>query len=308
MLSRLILALPAMSLAFASGASAKTVKGPQVSHERAASADVEPKDGSDPDAKVQRNRTEANLLVPIPAEVLGGMFVLRDDFFKEHRVYEGDDTGNEPDDVKNPNVAGLGVVYLPHPKEGAPRFFLAAGRYGELSVFQDKSKPMKEYIVGADVADTDMPFALKFSATDQAESKILVRYRDFPGFHRWLLLVGHKIEQTNGFSLEVVIPSHVLATFSFGGGAWATYGGIRWVGREYPFDTGFTQGWIEGHVTTRLFGVRRQLAGPLFLALEGGVQKEELRYVDTKGEELSVHETKFAPWTKAALETWIKTP
>ncbi len=286
---------------------AKTVKGPQVSTDRVGSADIQPADGSDPDAKVARERTEVSLLIPIPAEVLGGMIALRDEFFNEHRTYEGADTGGEPDDVKNPNVAGLGLVYLPHPKEGAPRFFLGAGRYGELSVFQDESKPMKEFIIGADAADTDMPFALKFSPTDQAESRLLLRYREFPGFHRWLLLVGHRIEQNNGFTLDAVIPSHVLASFTFGGGAWTAYTGIRWVGREYPFDTGFAKGWIEGSVTTRLLGLRRQLVGPLHLALEGGMQKENLRYVDDKGEELSAHATPFAPWARAALETWIKT-
>ncbi len=303
-----LLTLPVMSLAFAGATQAKTVKGPGVAIEDTKSTEIQPEGESDPDARIARRRTEATLLVPIPAEILGGMLVLKNEFFKEERVYDGKDTGDEPDDVKNPNVAALGVVYLPHPKEGAPRFFLVAARYGELSIFQDKSRPMAEYIVGADIADTDMPFALKFSATDQAESRVLVRYRQFPGFHRWLLLVGHKIEQNNGFSLDVTLPSHVIAAFALGGGVWSVYTGIRWTGREYPFDTGFAQGWAEGFVTTRLVGVRRQLIGPLHLAVEAGMQKESLRYVDVKGEELSVHETKFAPWMRVALETWVKTP
>lgn len=293
---------------FGEPASAKIVKGPYVSVDEAAAADLEPQDESHPDAQVKRRRYEGNLLVPIPAELLGGMIVLRNDFFKEERTYTGDDTGSEPDDVKHPNVAGLGAVYLPHHKEGAPRFFVAAGRYGELNVFQDDSKPMQEYIVAADIADTDAPFALKFSPTDQAESRILVRYRQFPGFHRWLLLVGHKIERSFGFGLDVTIPSHILASYSFNGGDVVTYGGIRWVGREYPFDLGYTKGWAEGFTTARLIGIRKGIVGPLFVAFEGGMQKEELRYVDEKGEELSVHETKFAPWVRLALETWVRTP
>ncbi len=287
---------------------AKTVKGPGLSTEQARPGDILPDDDSHPDAKVARQRSEANLLVPIPAAVLGGMLVLKDDFFAEHRTYSGEATGDEPDDVKNPNVAGLGVVYLPHPKEGAPRFFAIAARYGELSVFQDKARPMTEYILGADISDTDMPFPVKFNPTDQAETRVLVRLRHFPGFNRWLLLVGHQIDFASGFGLDVTIPSQVLASYEFGGGSWKVYGGVRWTGREYPFNTGGTSGWVDGFVMTRLIGMRREILGPLFVALEGGVQKESVRYVDEHGQELEVHDTTYAPWARLALETWVKNP
>lgn len=306
----LILTLSAMSLAIASPARAKTVKGPTVAVEGAQNAEIQNDDGEDSGVSVARRRTEANLLIPIPAEILGGMLVLKDDFFQEDRVYElgHEASADRPDDVKHPNVAGLGAVYLPHPKEGAPRFFLLTARYGELRIFKDRARPMSEYGVGADIADTDLPFSLKLAPTDQTETRIFLRYRQFPGFHKWLLLVGHKIDQANGFTLDVTIPSHVLAAYRFPGDQWAVYMGVRWVSREYPFDLGYDSGWSDGFVTTRLIGVRRQLMGPLHLALEGGAQKEVLRYVDEKGEELEAHQTAYAPWMRLALETWVKTP
>lgn len=293
---------------------AKTVKGPGVSVEEAQPSQVryldEREDAPAPDLEVRRRRYEANLLVPIPAKVLGGMFVLKGDLFKERRTLVGDDAKTAPDqenDFLNPNVAGVGAVFLPHAKEGAPKFFVLASRYGSMS-FEDDAGPMGEYILGADIADEDMPFTVKLSPTDDTETRLLVRYRRFPGFHRWLFLVGHRIETVSGWSFDATIPSHVLIGWQTQDAGWKIYGGIRWVGREYPFETLVSSGWQEGHATTRLVGVRREITKPLYLALEAGAQKEELTYFDARGETLSSHETDFAPWARLALETWITTP
>lgn len=295
-------------------ARAKTVKGPGVAVEEAQPGQVhyqdEREDGPDPDLKIRRRRYEANLLVPIPARILGGMFVLKGDFFKECRTLAGTDAANttaRSDDVLNPNVAGTGAIFLPHAKEGAPKFFVLAARFGSLSL-DDHAAPMSEYVLGADLADDDLPFTLKFSPTDDSESRVLVRYRQFPGFHRWLFLIGHRIDTVSGWSFDVTIPKHILIGWETPAADWKVYGGLRWTGLEYPFATPDATGWQEGYTTTRLVGVRRDLAKPIYLALEAGVQKEHLAYIDTKGETLAEHETAFAPWARLAVETWITTP
>lgn len=296
----------------ANAAFAAAIKGPSVSVEEAQAAPVvftdQREDDPAPDLTIQRRRYEASILAPIPAKLLGGMFVIKADFFKESRIYAGDDAPNqEANDLKNPNVAGIGTVYLPHAKEGAPRFFIATARYGSMSL-DDKAGPMSEYIVGADIASEDMPFRLTFSPTDDAQTRLLVRYRNFPGFHRWLFLVGHKIQTVGGWSIDITLPSHVLLAWQTLDDAWKVYGGVRWVSREYPFSTGVVEGWTEGHATSRLIGLRRKLISPLYVALEAGMQNETLSYLDEHGETLSSQDSPFAPWARVSLETWLPSP
>lgn len=286
----------------------RTVKGPTVAVEQAQPAVVDATAPSEPKPAVElrRRRYDLNLLVPVPAQVLGGMFVVKGDFFKEQRTTSGPGALPLDNDIKNPNVAAIGTVYLPHAKEGAPRFFALATRYSDMSV-ERQSRPMAEFVVGADVAAEDMPFKLVFGATDDAESRVLVRYRSFPGFHRWLLLVGHRIERVSGWSFDATIPSHVLVGWQTQDAAWKLYSGVRWVGREYPFSTTTADGWMEGHVTSYLAGVRREVAKPIYVALEAGMQQEALAYFDERGDELSRHVTRLSPYAKVALETWIST-
>lgn len=314
--SRLILALLACT---GTSAFARTVKGPSLSHETLLKpAEIGPYDGKEddddppaPDVEVKKQRTDVNLLVPVKAQVLGGMFVLKLDFFRERRELSGPDApAKSTDDFDNPGAAGLGAIYLPHAKEGAPRFFIVAARYGYLS-FEKKIKPMGEYIVGVDIADDDLPFSLKLNADDETESRLLVRLRQFPGFRRYLLLAGHKLETKSGYSLDVHIPSHALFGWQTADAGWKFYFGYRGQSREYPFETdvdGTVRGWTEGQVVSGLVGVRRHLRGILYTALEAGGHVERLRYVTEDGEELAAHQTKLAPWARLSLETWVTTP
>src|SRR5262245_38924778 len=133
-------AIVLVALLVAAKGLAAPVKGPSVAVEQVAPVALVPEDVTPkPDLEVRRRRYEANLMAPVPVRVLGGMFVLKADFFKEQRELTGADAGPLPDDLKNPNVAGLGGLFLPHAAEGAPRFFLLAARYGEMS-FEDDAR------------------------------------------------------------------------------------------------------------------------------------------------------------------------
>ncbi len=298
-------------LAAPGAAAAKTAKGPALTVEQDGGTAVGGGDkGTKPtDLAVARRRYEMNLLLPIPAKVLGGMFLVKGDLFKERRDYAGRDAqGGMTVDVRNPNVGGWGLVFLPHAAEGAPKFFAVVERYGYLSTTR-KAKPLGEYILGADIADDDMPFHLKFSPSDEAETRVLVRLRRFPGFNKWLLLVGHKIETKSGLSIDGAIPSHLILGWQTDGGDWKVYGGGKAVSREYPmaFDLE-TQGWIEGFTGYGLLGLRRKVTGPLFGAFEGGVQKEWTDWHDLSGKIFQQFATKAAPFVRLSLETWVQTP
>src|SRR5438128_918032 len=78
---------------------AMPVKGPGVAVEQAN------------DDEATRRRYEASLLVPVPAQILGGMLVVKGDLFKERRTATADD-GTRVDaenDVENPAVVDAGL-------------------------------------------------------------------------------------------------------------------------------------------------------------------------------------------------------
>ena len=65
------------------------------------------------------------------------------------------------------------------------------------------------------------------------------------------------------------------------------------------------EGWMDGYTSTRLVGIRRVLAVPVYLSLEAGMQSEFMRFVDRRGEELAVTQTRYAPWARLGIETWF---
>jgi hypothetical protein len=238
------------------------------------------------------------------------MLLVRADYSQETRELSGADappSGTLDQSLESPAALGTGLLYLPHAKEGTPRFFVILERYGAPS-FADEVAPMTEVIVGADIDDIDAPWSLKLHPTDEAESRLFVRWRHFPGFQRWLVAVGHKIEQKQGFFLDVQAPVHGLIGWSFPPGDSRLYGGVRLTSREYPVSDGVERGWYEGYATNVLLGARRRLAGPVFAALESGVVQERMSLYAESGKRLSRHETAFAPFVRLSLETWIKQP
>lgn len=293
------------AVAHTSPAVAKATQGPAIAVEQAPEAKVEggDKDTKPGDRSVARRRYELNLLIPVPAKVFGGLVVVKADIFEERRAYSGKDAAGTAVDVKNPNVAGTGLVFLPHVSEGAPKFFVVAERYGYLST-ERRALAMGEYIIGADIADDDMPFHLKFSPTDEAASRVTVRLRRFPGFNKWLFLVAHKIDTKTGFSIDGGFPSHLIVGWQTSDDAWKVYGGGRLVSREYPL----TPGWIEGFAGYGLLGLRRVVMGPVYATLEAGMQKEWTDWHDIKGRIMQRYETAWGPFVRLGVETWVSVP
>jgi hypothetical protein len=281
-------------------------------------ADAEPQElGEDR----RRQRIEGRLVAPIPASLLWGMFVANAHAAEERRervaepapagdpfaVDEGPAGGLEGDPLTRLGVSAAGATYLPHAKEGAPRFFAAVERYGTLRGPQQR--PMVESTLGVDLSDEDMPVRLKFRPTDDAESHVELAYRQFPGFARWRPQVGHRIVAARGLGVDLKTNDRALLTWQTPDEGLKFWAGVRWADRAYPFTTeaGAT-GWLEGTATTRLAGARIEVRRPLFVALEAGVQKEDVQLTDEAGERLSGYETRFAPWARVALETWVVTP
>jgi hypothetical protein len=288
-------------------AAARTVEGPYFDLEATAPAVVEPsRHGAQQGETLARQRTEADLLAPVPAAVLGGMFLAHVQAAAEQREVT-DAPRSEPADLSRPSVLGAGALFLPHLEEGAPKLFVGATRFGRLRFHADQ-QPMTELVFGADLLGADLPFRLAPADSDQTVSRLYLQYRQFPGFRQWLLGIGHSIDHAGGAFLDAELPRHVLLGWHDGDGTWRYYGGVRWTQREYPFDDGAESGWMDGYDQALLLGLRRVLVRPVFLAVEAGVEKESMRWVNERGEELLAYNTRNAPWGKLALETWIQNP
>ena len=163
---------------------AKATQGPKLTIENRSST---PLTDSQTEKKlgVEEKTTNAqlNLLVPIPAPFLGGMLISKIDLVNESKEFTGDNADiYNTDELKNMrerDMAAVGFVYLPHAKEGAPKFFALAARYSKLDV-TDSAQPMGEYILGMNMDGKDTPFNIKFDPTQNAGISLIARHRRFP--------------------------------------------------------------------------------------------------------------------------------
>jgi hypothetical protein len=199
---------------------------------------------------------------------------------------------------------GTGLVYLPHAAEGRPRYVLVAERYGGLAPAR-AGAPMLELIAGADLEAPDAPVRLTFTAADRGVSRLAVRYRQFPGFHRWLVIVGHRLEAASGLLLELTYPTQALIGYRDPTNAWRVYAAARADGRAMPTRSLDTTGWLEGYAGSLLVGGRVRVAGPLNATVEVGREREHLVYLDEHGETLRRQHTAWAPTARAAIELWL---
>jgi hypothetical protein len=300
------LALPCLLLftVFTTSASGAETKGPTISWENAAPAPLKDRDENDLELKESRQITEAHLLIPIPVNFLGGMLVAKYDAFIEQHTYEGDLADQVPEGYKKRETSALGAIYLPHAKEGAPKFFALASRYGALRLTAP-SRPMGEYILGFQWASEDTPFNIRFGEGHDASLTSLVRYRKFPGRHSWLFLVGYDMETPSGFRFEVHIPSHVHAGIRSEDRAWYYYAEGRARSRIAPIEMEDQHFWNDGYVAQGALGIRRKLQGIVHLAVEAGMQQESFTLFDEQGETITETTSDFSPWAKLAIETYI---
>lgn len=267
-------------------------------------------------------RTTFNTMVPIPVPFLWGMLVGNIRYYDELRSFSAQPeqitTSSEPGGLADRDLRRLatGLLYLHHPGEGAPKFFIMANRYDHPDI-KKMGAPMGEYIIGTDLDDDDLPFHIRWLPSDQSEFRFLLRLRQFPGFRSWLPLAGWRLTMGNGFYYELYIPSHLTIGWRFEESEY--FFSARLESKEAPLDLqlmGSTSSshtmqqrfWAEGHTTTFTLGMRRKLFKPLYLVSELGMQSDQLEYRNRDGDLLASIETDYAPYIRLAIETWIDTP
>ena len=172
---------------------------------------------------------------------------------------------------------------------------------------------MVEFSVGAFMDDYDVPWLLAPEPTDQTVTRLELRWRRFPGFDRWLPLIGHLIEQKSGLVVDLYLPLHGLVGWKFPAEAGRAYGGYRISLKAFPSTKiqdidDADDGWYEGYSINLLVGMRLRLDGPFFASVETGLTRETLSLYDHEGQRLFDQTTHPMPYVRMGLETWIKHP
>jgi len=301
------------ALSFANPALAIDTQGPQLSFQQSGPTDVTViEQGAERDLGAQESTrySEFNLLAPIPFPFLGGIIVAKIDLALQSRRYSGENAdvlnSSNFDQVNHRDMLGVGGVYLPHAKEGAPKFFVLAARYGKLRDTYN-TKPMGEFVIGANMNGNDTPFNIKISPTDEAYISTLVRFRQFPGHQTWYGEIGYEYETADKWHFKLLLPSSIHMGKGQSDRNWYYYFEAAAASRNLVFESSDEFYWSDGFVITTDLGVRKKLSSLFFVSLEVGLQQERQTTFTESGDEVSSTITDFAPWAKLALETWIDT-
>ena len=87
--------------------------------------------------------------------------------------------------------------------------------------------------------------------------------------------------------------------------AWRLYLAYEGEGRDYVGTWSDQRVWMIGKDITAFAGLRAHIKGAFYLSTELGMQRESMGYANSQSQEVLKYETKFSPWAKLAIETWI---
>lgn len=249
--------------------------------------------------------------LPIPAKAFGGILIPQFNLQSELRQLQIDNDPQLPNDsIKQQQqlqTLASGLLYLPHVKEGKPHFF-AAIKHSADPRSHVHTKPMLELKLGGVWDDQDTLWQLKFSADDETSSRVEIDWRQFPGFARWQLVIGHKIEPKNGLFLDIRAPLFGLIGWGFRTAALRLYGGWRYDNIAYPIDQETSQGWYEGRHKHVLVGCRWRLLGPISIAIESGMHSDERSLYDQTGKIQKTEKSSWGRFARLNLTSWTEYP
>ncbi len=247
--------------------------------------------------QVAHQRYEAALLIPIPFELLGGMIAATGEIAAVHQQLQ-------PRSERESGITTLaartqvpataytsrkaGVLYVPHFKEGAPRYFLAAQRLGDAG-----TAPVRDFTVGAKIAAADMPFAIKWNTTDRADLWLALTWRVWPAPHQrhtWLPALGYRWEHARGWSIEAEVPHGLTIGWHTSNDQWQVFASGRRETQLATAATVFGPAYVETAASAAVLGLRRRLGAVApsmmgwYAAIEAGAREETSVYSNERGD------------------------
>ncbi len=133
------------------------------------------------------------------------------------------------------------------------------------------------------------------------------RIRQYPTHRHYLLYVGEDL---------AISPNWDLLASTSGGridwhtldNQWRWYAGYEGEGRDYFSTWQNEEIWKIGGAITAYTGIRYKLSTPFFVSFTTGYQREYLDFKDSSNTNAHSYETRFNPWVKVGLETWVEKP
>jgi hypothetical protein len=241
-------------------------------------------------------RAEAWLIAPIPEAVLGGLMTVDAAFTEE--------TSRSAPSPSFRQVLKTGLIWHPHHKEGAPRYYLAAARTG-LADERKTIRPMISGTIGTRIIDDDLPFRLGFSPTDVTLTQIFVTALRFPGHTRFKGGIAHRIRMKNGLIIDLRIPDRAQFGFAAADDDWRLFTGWEKEDEFFPLTVGPERGWGEESTERRQIGGRLRLHGPLFLVLQAGERRLKSTPFAYDGHQLDAPREEKSSFVRLAVESWI---
>ena len=247
------------------------------------------------------------LLVPVAARLLQGILVPEVFGRSLQRQFDGDD---RPGDFWHERLgeSRLGVKYIPHASEGAPRYFVAAYRQGALFP-QVTTPPMSEYWVGCDL--DEYPYIFKFFSSDYTESQVALRVRSFPHGMRYLPFFRHTIQTIGGFRLRAAFPEGLRLQYG-PSRTYAVHLAWHWESWQFPLAhdevTQTPAGWWEGYRESWQLGGRIRFWRPFYVAAVVGMARQVWDEFSLSGRKQVSLSTSYTPYASLAVEAWTITP
>jgi hypothetical protein len=276
---------------------AEPLEGPYIYQDSMGAAMV-PDDGDAPFSTARRSLIEARVFVPF--SVIDPRFLLVPQIQYNAWAHAYQDNGTERILDRRVLIPGL-IAALDSP-DRTLRLFTLYNHFQHPNRFGN-GLAMHEAVIGLDL--DGYLNSVKPDFARGLQTRILYRYRQFPGHVTHLKLISGGIETQDGWIFSAGFPSHLRI------GKWeAGYG--RYLGAEVaaearnaPADEGAAGSWLEGFQIAATMQWRERIYRNLFSELKVGAITERVVLMDELGDLRWYYQSAFAPYLMVKVTTFF---
>lgn len=266
---------------------AEILKGPAVHYEKSSSSKT-----SVDQHRLQRQRFQLDAKIPVIKSQEGHNFIATLEYSHDRRLH---DLNNSKPTQDTSNIA-LGGIYLFKNPKFSPFLWI--------SRFQDPIKPQErwmyiQYFAGINIDDF-LPYEI---LGIKSKTNIAYRIRLHPTHTNYLFYLAEDIFWQ---SWRLLLSSSGVKVEWYGKNYdWSAYGGIVGESRDFQGKWQQEEVWLIGSVINAYLGTRTRIHKILFLSFDLGMQSENMRFLGKDNGNRFSYDSKFSPWFRMGIETWI---
>lgn len=244
---------------FPQSAPARTIKVGEFSISKAALTTDDTSEN--PHSKtVEKEEYQIYLPLPLPFPFLGGMLV--PEFFaaEEKRNYQESTTS-----LRRLRV---GAIFLPHAKEGAPRFYLKGYRHTHTYPHKNTT-PLTELIIGSWIDNDDAAKFLRWPGGNEAETQLGINAKQIYSSRIFTPILGHKVT-FRPFKLDLLYPYHALLTYNWE----SKSASVEYHKHDYLYPRfGSNHSWLIGNKEQWLTKISTAISEPMYISIFAGKER-----------------------------------